>query len=227
MRDRLSRLSAILGRELSLATRYKGDYVQSLLFFVLIATLFPLTLDPSKAQLAALAPTIIWVAALLASLLSLDLLFRRDWQEGTLEQMVLLGEPLYLIVLMKVFSHWLFSGLPLLLVSLGLAVAFSLPIVAVPTLLLALLLGTPVLSFIGAIGAALTVQARHSGVLVALLVVPLYVPVLILAVHAMHYTAQGLGGAAALLWLAALLCLTLTLAPLAIAGALKVLLYSP
>lgn len=227
MPETLSSLSAIAHRELQLAVRQKGNYFQALMFFVLIAMTFPLALGPSAATLTPLAPAIIAVAALLASLLSLDLLFRRDWLDGTLEQMVLLGEPLYLIVLIKVFAHWLLSGLPLLLMSLVLALTLYLPTQALPALLLTLLLATPVLSFIGAIGAALAVRVRHSGLLIALLVVPLYVPVLILAVQAVEHAALGLGATGLLLWLAALLFFTLTLAPLAIAGALKVLLYSP
>lgn len=220
-------LRGLFLREWQLALRHKGEYLQGLLFFVLVVSLFPLVLKSDPLVLAPIAAGIIWVAALLASLLCLDSLFKRDWLEGTLEPMLLLGEPLYLVVLLKVFVHWLMAGLPLLLLAVWLGLMLHLPPGALDVALLSLLLGTPVLSLIGAIGAALVVTVRHSGLLVALLVLPLYVPVLLLAVYMIESAISGQPVTGAALWLGSLLVASLTLAPLAAAGALKAIHFAP
>lgn len=217
----ISFLPGLLLRELRLGARHKGEHLQAMLFFILVISLFPLVLKSDPAILAPIAAGIIWVSALLASLLCLDSLFKRDWMEGTLEQMLLLGEPLYLVILLKVLVHWLMSSLPLILLGPWLGLMLHLPEEAFAFLFFSLLLGTPVLSLIGAIGAALVVTVRHSGLLVALLVLPLYVPVLLLAVYMVESAAFGQPSLGALLWLASLLTATLMLAPFAIVGGLK------
>ncbi|MCB1757706.1 MAG: heme exporter protein CcmB, partial [Gammaproteobacteria bacterium] len=162
-----------------------------------------------------------WVAALLSALLSLDSLFRSDYQDGTLEQLVLSAQPLAILVIARVFAHWVMSAIPLLLLSPVLAASLNLPGNAMPALMITLLLGTPVFSFIGAIGVALTVGLKHSGMLLALLVIPLYIPVLIFGAGAVDTAAAGLPVTGQIYILAALLALSLTLAPIAIAAALK------
>lgn len=193
-----------------------------LLFFVVVVSLFPLGVGPSPSTLAAIAPGVLWVSSLLAVLLSLGTLFDADYMDGTLEQLVLSGQSLPLIVLAKVLVHWLLSGLPLLLVSPLLALLLNLPVSAIPVLMLSLLLGTLALSLIGAIGAALTVGLNQSGVLLSLLVLPLSVPVLIFGSSAVVAAASDFSATGQLMILAALLLLALALAPLTAALALRI-----
>ena len=224
MRMHSSSLTGLLRREWLLAIRHKGEYFQALAFFLLIASLFALVLETEL--LAQTAAVVIWISALMASLLCADILFRNDQADGTLEQLLLLGKPLYLAVLVKVLVHWLLSGVPLLLLAQLLGVLLHLPEEAFLALLLSLLLGTPMLSLTGAIGAALTVTVRSAGMLIALLVLPLYVPVLLLAVQTIENAVLGEPISGTLWWLSALLALNLTLAPFAIAGGLKAVHFS-
>lgn len=205
-----------------MALRNPGQWVNPLLFFVVVVSLFPLGVGPSPATLATIAPGVIWVSSLLAVLLSLGALFDADYADGTLEQLVLSGQSLPLIVLAKVLVHWLLSGLPLLLVSPLLAMLLNLPDHAIPTLIMSLFLGTLTLSLIGAIGAALTVGLNQSGVLLSLLVLPLSVPVLIFGSTAVVAAASELSSNGQLLVLGSLLLFALAMAPLTAAVALRI-----
>lgn len=218
----LSACLALLRRDLTLALRNRGEIANPLLFFIMVISLFPLGLGPETRTLQAIAPGIMWVTALLAALLSLDGIFRSDFDDGSLEQLLLSPHPAALLVLSKVLAHWLVSGLPLILVAPLLGVLLQLPATATGALLASLALGTPILSLIGAIGVALTIGLRRGGVLLSLLVLPLYVPVLIFAASAVSDAALGLPVQAQLYFLAALLALALTLAPLATAAALRI-----
>lgn len=210
----------LVHRDLLLAVRRPGDVINILFFFVIVATLFPLAVGPEREALRMMAPGIVWASALLASILSLPRLFAADHADGTLEGMLLSIEPLPVIVIAKVVAHWLVSGLPLALVAPLLAVQFDLPADAATLLFVSLLLGTPVLSLVGATGAALTLGLRGGSVLVALLVLPLYVPVLIFGAGA---AAAGPENAAAhLLVLGSLLAAALALTPWATAAALRI-----
>jgi heme exporter protein B len=212
---------AIIRRDLVLAFRRRAEMINPLLFFILVITLFPLGIGAQPNLLQAIAPGVIWVAALLAAMLSLDSLFRSDFDDGSLEQMLLSPHPASLLVLAKVIAHWLVTGLPLLLVAPLLAVFLGLPNHALGVLLLTLLLGTPVLSLIGAIGVALTVGLRRGGMILSLLVLPLYVPVLIFAGNAVQMAAGGLPVDAQISILTSMLLLALVLAPWPAAAALK------
>jgi heme exporter protein B len=212
---------AIIRRDLVLAFRRRAELINPLLFFILVITLFPLGIGAQPNLLQAIAPGVIWVAALLAAMLSLDSLFRSDFDDGSLEQMLLSPHPASLLVLAKVIAHWLVTGLPLLLVAPLLAVFLGLPSQALGVLLLTLLLGTPVLSLIGAIGVALTVGLRRGGMILSLLVLPLYVPVLIFAGNAVQMAAGGLPVDAQISILTSMLLLALVLAPWPAAAALK------
>jgi heme exporter protein B len=209
-------------RDLTLAYRHRSELANPLLFFVIVVSLFPLGVSPEAHLLRTIAPGVIWVAALLAAMLALDSMFRSDFDDGALEHIVLSGYPLSLLVLAKVSAHWLVSGLPLLLLAPLLGVLLFLPSEGIAVLVLTLLLGTPVLSLIGAIGVALTVGLRRGGVLLSLLVLPLYIPVLIFGANAVNAAADGLPVMGQLYFLAALLVLALTLAPLAAAAALRI-----
>ncbi len=213
---------ALLQRDLLLAFRHRGELVNPLLFFMIVVTLFPLGVNPEEALLRKIAPGVIWIAALLAGLFSLESMFRSDFDDGALEQIVLSPHPLPVLVLAKVLAHWLVSGLPMLLMAPLLALFLSMPAKAVWTLELTLLAGTPLLSLIGAIGVALTVGLRRGGVLLTLLVLPLYIPVLIFATNAVTAAGAGMPVAGQIYFLAALLALALTLAPLATAAALRI-----
>ncbi|MEQ1661066.1 MAG: heme exporter protein CcmB [Thiobacillus sp.] len=215
-------LRYVVSRDLLLALRRRADVATTLFFFVIVASLFPLGVGPEPALLRAMAPGIVWVAALLATMLSLERLFAADYADGSLEQLALAPEPLILVVIGKVLAHWLVAGLPLVLMSPVIALQYDLPAEAIATLLLALLLGTPVLSLIGAIGAALTVGVRGGGVLVSLLVLPLYVPVLIFGAGAVDASATGMSASGHLSILGAFLLLGLVLAPWATAAALRI-----
>jgi heme exporter protein B len=217
-----SPFGALLLREARLLCRRPAELANPLVFFAIVITLFPLAVGPESKLLQALSPGLVWVAALLAVLLSLDGLFRSDFEDGSLEQWVLSPHPLPLLVLAKVLAHWTFSGLALVVLSPLLALMLGLPTRCVPVLLLSLLLGTPVLSLLGAVGAALTVGLKRGGLLLALLILPLYIPVLILGSGALQAALQGLSSTGYLLWLASLAVLALTLTPFAIAAGLKI-----
>lgn len=212
---------AIIRRDLVLALRRRSEMVNPLLFFILVITLFPLGIGAQPKLLQAIAPGIIWVSALLAAMLSLDSLFRSDFDDGSLEQILLSPHSTSVLVLGKIIAHWLVTGLPLLLVAPLLAVFLGLPDSALSVLLLTLLLGTPVLSLIGAIGVALTIGLRRGGMILSLLVLPLYVPVLIFAGNAVEMASSGLPVDAQISILIAILLMALVLAPLPVAAALK------
>lgn len=214
-------LSAIK-RDLLLAFRYRNDIVNPLAFFLMVAVLFPLGVSPEAKFLAQVAPGVIWVAALLASLLSVDSIFRTDYDDGSLEQMLVSPQPLVLLVLAKVFSHWLISGFCLALMSPLLAMMLFLPPQGLFALVISLLLGTPTLSLIGAIGAGLTVGLRKGGILISLLVLPLYIPVLIFGAGTVQAGTMGMPIGGYLALLGAVLVLSMMLAPFAIVAALKI-----
>lgn len=215
-------MRSVIARDLTLAWRRRTDVFTSVIFFVIVASLFPLGIGPEPKLLLAIGPGVVWVAALLASMLALSRLFASDYADGTLEQMLLSATPVSVIVIGKVMAHWIAANLPLVLIAPLLGLQFSLPVDALGTLALALALGTPSLSLIGAIGAALTLGLRGGGVLLALLVLPLYAPVLILGSLAVEATAAGLAAQPYLLLLAALSLAALSLAPWAIAAALRI-----
>ncbi|MDD5034095.1 MAG: heme exporter protein CcmB [Methylococcaceae bacterium] len=213
---------ALLKRDLLLAFRHRGELANPLLFFLMIVTLYPLGVSPETEMLRKIAPGVIWIAALLAALFSLENLFRSDFEDGALEQMLLSAQPLSLLALAKVLAHWLVSGVPMLLLAPVLGLLLSMPEKAILALELTLGLGTPLLSLVGAIGVALTVGLRRGGVLLTLLVMPLYIPVLIFATNAVTAAAAGMPIAGQIYFLASLLMLALTLAPVAIAAALRI-----
>jgi heme exporter protein B len=204
---------AIVRRDLLLAFRRQADVMTTVFFFVIVASLFPLGVSPEPAVLRMIAPGVLWVAALLSCLLSLGRVFTADYQDGVLEQMVLIPHPLTVLVLAKVFAHWLVSGLPVVMLSLLLGVQFGLEGEALAVLALSLFLGTPTLSLIGSIGAALTLGVRGSGMLVALLVLPLFIPVLIFGAGAVSSTVSGIGAEANLSLLGACLMAAIILTP--------------
>jgi len=208
-------------RDLRLALRQGMDAAMAVAFFVIAGTLFPLGVGPELNTLARIAAGVIWVTALLAVLLSLDRLFQQDYEDGSLEQLVLAPVPLEVLVLAKVSAHWVITGVLLIAASPLLAVFLNLPAAAYPVLLLAMALGTPSLSLIGAIGAALSLGARRGGVLMAVLVLPLYIPVLIFGVGAADAVATGQSPLPHLLLLGAILAAALPLAPWAAAAALR------
>ena len=212
----------IVARDLRIVLRRPGDAATALLFFVIVASLFPLGVGAEPNLLRAVAPGVIWVAALLASMLSLARLFAADHADGTLEQLLLGAAPLAVVAAAKVLAHWLVSGLPLVAIAPLIALQYDLAPELYGTLALSLLLGTPVLGFIGAIGAALTLGLRGAGVLLALLVLPLYVPVLILGAGSVEMASAGLAADGQLLLLAALLVVSAVFAPWAIAAALRI-----
>ena len=220
--DIVSLYRRIFRRDVTLASRSAGQWLNPLLFFVIVVSLFPLGIGPSPQMLSTIAPGVLWVSALLAMMLSLDSLFAHDFRDGTLEQMVLSGQPLTVFVAGKVSAYWTISGLPLVLLSPVLGLLLQLPGDAYGVLLLSLFLGTLSLSFIGAVGAALTVSVNQGGVLLSLLVLPLTVPVLIFGSGAVSAAAMGLTASAQLSLLAAVVALAVSLAPIAIAGALRV-----
>jgi len=215
-------ITSTLRRDLTIAARRAHDVALPLVFFAIVTSLFPLGVGPESNLLRELAPGVLWVAALLATMLSLNRLFAGDYTDGTLELLALAPHPLSVLVIAKVISHWLLTGLPLVLMAPLLALALNLPDRALPALLYSLLLGTPVLSLIGAIGAALTLGLRGGGVLMSALVLPLYTPVLIFGAGAVAQAASGQSPEAYLSILAAFLALALTLAPWAAAAALRV-----
>ncbi|WP_166266010.1 heme exporter protein CcmB [Marinobacter caseinilyticus] len=213
---------AVLRRDLRVSLRQRQDLLNPLLFFVMVVSLFPLGVSPEVSFLQQAGAGILWVAALLSTLLSLDHMFRHDFDDGTLEQLVLQPQPLYLLVLAKTVAHWLVTGLPLVLVAPMLGVMVHLDGNSIAILCLTLLIGTPVLSFIGSIGAALTLGLRSGGVLLSLLIIPLYIPVLIFGTGTVNAAVGGAPVGAYLALLGAFLVLAMTLAPFASAAALRI-----
>lgn len=209
-------------RDLTLAWRRRTDVLSTLFFFVIVVSLFPLGIGPELELLRSIAPGVVWVAALLASMLALGRLFTSDFQDGTLEQLLITPQPLYLIVLAKVFALWLLTGVPLALIAPVLGIQFGLSAKTLLVLVTSLLLGTPVLGLIGSIGAALTLGLRSGGVLISLLVLPLYIPVLIFGAGAVDASILGVSAQANLSLLGALLVLTLVFAPWATGAALRI-----
>ncbi len=213
----------IFYRDLMLAMRHKTEILTTLFFFIIVISLFPLGVGIDKGLLQKMAPGVAWIAALLASMLALERLFASDYEDGTLEQMLLSPQPLFVIVLAKVFAHWVLTGLPLVLIAPLVGLQYHLGMETIGMMMLALLLGTPILSLLGAIGAALTLGLRGGGVLISLLVLPLYIPVLIYGAGAVadsmlsHNNVQSY-----LLLLAGFLILTLVLTPWATAAALRI-----
>ena len=217
----MSAFWCLVRRDLRLAYRRGGDSVNVVIFFLLTVTLFPFAVGPEQAILMRIAPGVIWVVALLAAMLSLDRLFRGDFDDGSLDLMILSPLPLEMTVLAKCLAHWLTTGLPLVVASPLLAVLLAMDGEGFITLIGTMLLGTPILSLIGAIGAALTVSLRGGGVLISLLVLPLYIPVLIFGVGAVDAAVYGLAARPHVLVLGAMLIASLPLCPWASAAALR------
>jgi heme exporter protein B len=213
---------AVLTRDIRLGLRHRGELLNPLLFFLIVVTLFPLSLGPDKAVLQQHAPAVIWVAALLASSISLDMMFRSDFEDGSLEQILLSPYSDSVLVFAKILAHWLLTGAPLTVFAIILSVLLYMPGEAILPLLATLLLGTPILSLVGSVGVALTVGLRGGGMLLALLVLPLYMPVLIFAVAAVNNTIKGLSVQGEIYILGAMLLLALTLAPFATASSLRI-----
>ncbi len=220
-----SPLRAVIGvlrRDLAIALRRRADAARPFLFFLIVVALFPLATGASPARLALLAPGVVWVAALLATLLSLDRMFRTDLEDGSLDQLMLSPHPLPLLLAGKIAGHWLTTGLPLVLASPLLGILFALPSAAPLTLTASLALGTPYLSLVGAVGAALTAGLREAGLLLAIMMLPLFVPVLLFATMAVDVSATGASAEPYLSMLGALLALALVLAPWATGASLRV-----
>jgi heme exporter protein B len=215
-------IRAVLRRELQLAYRRRSDLANPLLFFLIVVILFPLGVTPDMTRLSQMAPGVLWVGALLANLLSLDLLFRSDFEDGSLEQMLMASSPPTILVLCKVWAHWLVTGLPLTLMSPLLSVMLGLPGSAIPLLMLSLALGTLSLSLMGSIGAALTVGLRKGGLLLTLLIMPLFVPVIIFGTGSVQALTEGLPWLAQHAMLAAMTTGSLALAPLLPVAALRI-----
>jgi heme exporter protein B len=213
---------AVIHRDLLLALRRKNEAMTSVIFFVVVAALFPLGISPEMSTLRLIAPGVLWIGALLASMLSLGRLFAGDHQDGTLEQMVLSSASLPGLVGAKILAHWLMSGLPLVVMAPVLALQFDLNAQDIEVLTTSLLLGTPLLSLIGAVGAALTLGVRGADVLLSLLVLPLYVPALVFGAGAVQAQAAGLGASAHLSLLAAMLLVAVVFSPWACAAALRI-----
>ncbi len=215
-------LSLVIRRDLLLAMRRRADVLTTLIFFVMVVSLFPLGVGPEPDMLRKMAGGVLWVAALLASMLSLPRMFSADHIDGTLEQMMLAPQSLTMMVLGKIIAHWMLSGLPLVLIAPVLGLQFDMPADAIGILMLALLLGTPVLSMIGAVGAALTLGLRGGGVLVSLLVLPLTIPVLIFGAGAVEAVSGGMDAASNLSLLGAFLLFALVFSPFVAAQALRI-----
>lgn len=220
--DNWSGVSAVFSRDLRLMWRHRSDLANPLIFFLIAITLLPLGVDPSRQLLGSIAPGMLWIMALLATLLSMDLLFRGDYDDGSLAQFQLAPQPLYLTVLAKVAVYWLTTGLPLALMAPLLAVMLALPEGGYIPLTLSLTLGTAVMSLIGALGAALTVCLRSGGLVLTLIVMPLYLPVLIIGANCVSGAVAGFDYSRELALLGAGLALALIVMPPAIAGALRI-----
>lgn len=213
---------SLLKRDLALAFRSPGQTLNPVAFYLMVASLFPMGITPDSNTLSTLAGGIVWIGALLAVLLSLDSLFKADNDDGSLDQLLLSPHPLPLLVLAKILAHWLTTGVALIVMAPLLALMLHLPSEAFPALMGGLLLGTPLMSLAGGIGAALTVRAQNGGVLLTLLSLPLYIPTLIFGTGAVQTAIDGMSYSGQLLWMAALLVLGLCLAPLAIAASLRI-----
>jgi len=218
----LSMFGWIVARDLKLAWRGRADVLSTLFFFVIVVSLFPFGVGPEPHLLRAIAPGVVWVAALLAALLSLGRLFANDYHDGTLEQLLVTPQSLYLVVLGKIVAHWLVSGVPLVLMAPLMGVQFDLSRNALLMLFVSLLIGTPVLSLIGSIGAALTLGLRGGGVLIALLILPLYIPVLVFGTGAVDASITTGSPQANVYLLGAMLVLALVFAPWATSAALRI-----
>ena len=218
----MSILFSTIKRDLLVTIRNPSDMLNPLAFFVIVISLFPLGVGPGKEMLSQIAPGVIWVAALLATLLSMDAMFRSDYDDGSLEQMAVSKEPLYIIVGGKILSHWLLTGLPLTLLSPVLAGMLFVNSSGMAAVVLSLLVGTPILSLLGSIGAGLTVGLRKGGVLIAILILPLYVPVLILGTTMVQAGMLGQPYTGHILWLSAILALSLGLAPIATSASVRI-----
>ena len=212
---------ALLQRDLRLAFRQGSDSVMVVVFFIVVVVLFPLSIGPEQKILARISAGVIWVAALLAAMLSMDRLFADDYEDGSLDLLVISPQPTEILVLAKVLAHWLTTGLPLIIVSPLLGVFLYLQTNGFWVMILSLLLGTPILSLIGAIGAALTLGARRSGVLISLLILPLFIPALVFGVSAVDAALMGLPTRPQLLFLGAFLLCSVALSPWASAAALR------
>lgn len=212
----------LVWRDLILAWRRRADVLATLFFFIIVVSLFPLGIGPERETLRTIAPGVVWVAALLASMLSLGRIFGNDYQDGTLEQLLLTTQPAYLVVLAKVLAHWIVAELPLVIIAPVLGLQFGLSQNGLAIVVVSLLLGTPVLSVIGSVGAALTLGLRAANVLVALLVLPLYIPVLIFGSGAVQASVTGSSPQAWLLLLGATLIVSLVFAPWATSAALRI-----
>ena len=213
---------ALTHRDLKVAYYRRSELARPIIFFIIVTALFPLAVGPTAQQLNNIGPGIIWVASLLATLLSLDALFRSDFEDGSLEQMALSPHPMTVLVMTKIIVYWIVTGLPLLIVAPLLALFMQMEPHTLRTLLLTLLLGTPILSLVGAVGAALTVGLQRGGSLLALLILPLYLPALIFGASAIYATASGLPATGQLYALGALLTIAIMLAPIAVVSALRV-----
>lgn len=213
---------SIFKRDLLIAFRNRGELLNPLMFFLMVASLFPLAVSPDPKFLGLIAPGVIWVGALLATLLSLDLLFKTDYEDGSLEQMLLVPQPLMLLVLAKVSVHWLVAGLPLTLMAPLLGLMLGLPEGGYQPLIISLLLGTPILSLLGSIGAGLTVGLKKGGMLMPLLILPLYIPVLIFAASAVQSGVDGNSYSGHLAFIGAYLALAVVFAPVAASAALRI-----
>lgn len=217
----MSVFSTVLARDLRLALRQSADSLTVVAFFAIATVLFPFGVGPEANILARIAGGVLWVTALLAALLSLDRVFTVDFEDGTLDQLILSGESLSLVVLAKVIAHWLTTGVPLIIMSPVLAVTLHLPAEGYVPLMLALLLGTPTVSLVGATGAALVLGTRRGGVLLSLLVLPLYIPVLIFGTAAVEAAVTGRSAGPMLMVLGGLMVLAASLSPWATAAALR------
>jgi len=218
----MSFMLSVIRRDLLLVMRHPAEMINPLVFFVLVVALFPMGISPEASLLSQTAAGIVWVAALLATLLSLEILFKADFADGSLEQLLLAPQPAWMLVLAKVFVHWLVSGLPLVLLSPVVATMLFLPAEAMPALLLSLLIGTPTLSLFGAVGAALVTGVKNGGMLISLLVLPLYIPVLLFGTGAVTAAAQGMPVGGYLAYLGAMFIFALMATPWAAAAALKI-----
>ena len=217
-----SALLTVIQRDLLVAFRRRAELMNPILFYVIVVTLFPLGVSPDVNFLSKLAPGVVWVATLLAALISMESIFRQDFDDGSIEQLFLSQHPPTVLIFGKVIAHWLITGLPMLVIVPLMALLLYIPSQAIPTLFTTVLLGTPILSLIGAIGVALTTGLRGGGVLLGLLVLPLYIPILIFASGAVTASIDGLEVSGMLALLGAGLILALILAPLAISASLKI-----
>ncbi len=215
-------LIATIRRDLVLNMRHPADIMNPVVFFVLVISLFPLGISPTDEVLRAIAPGVIWVAALLATLLSMEAMFRSDHEDGSLEQMAVSNQPFLIMISGKIISHWLMSGLPLVILSPVLAIMLALDSQGIEGMLISLMLGTPTMSLLGSIGAGLTVGLKKGGVLIAILILPLYVPVLILGTALIQTAIQGGDYTAHILWMSAILALSAGLSPIATSASVRI-----